>query len=255
MGQLERYGLYVLCVVIVMILGVAIWGGGETEPLDSPAAARELELNSNPVSSSEPPRRQTRTEPPLTVDPSLADPPKNPVAERFFDKVKPVEAKHGRNRKPGTDPVANQLGVRNASAKPADNTGKAESKKPANRALRTYTVKDGDTMEKIAKNVLGSIQHVEAIEKLNPTVNPRRMQVGQLLKLPWLERKSGVGPDAFAPTEEWSDYVVQEGDTASAISLKAYKTVKHADAILQWNKIKDATKLRPKQVLRLPPLR
>ena len=27
MGQLERYGLYVLCLVIFLILGVAIWGG------------------------------------------------------------------------------------------------------------------------------------------------------------------------------------------------------------------------------------
>ena len=27
MGQLEKYGLYVLCLVIFLILGVAIWGG------------------------------------------------------------------------------------------------------------------------------------------------------------------------------------------------------------------------------------
>ena len=26
MGQLEKYGLYVLCLVIFLILGVAIWG-------------------------------------------------------------------------------------------------------------------------------------------------------------------------------------------------------------------------------------
>src|SRR5262245_54283598 len=29
MGQLEKYGLYVLCLVIFLILGVTIWGGGE----------------------------------------------------------------------------------------------------------------------------------------------------------------------------------------------------------------------------------
>ena len=34
MGQLEKYGLYVLVVVIVLILGVAIWGDGRTEPDD-----------------------------------------------------------------------------------------------------------------------------------------------------------------------------------------------------------------------------
>ena len=30
MGQLERYGLYVLCLVIFLILGVAMWGDGNT---------------------------------------------------------------------------------------------------------------------------------------------------------------------------------------------------------------------------------
>ena len=31
MGQLERYGLYVLCLVIFLILGVAIWGSDPQE--------------------------------------------------------------------------------------------------------------------------------------------------------------------------------------------------------------------------------
>ena len=29
MGQLEKYGLYVLCLVIFLILGVTLWGGGD----------------------------------------------------------------------------------------------------------------------------------------------------------------------------------------------------------------------------------
>ena len=32
MGQLEKYGLYVLCLVIFLILGVTIWGGGDLPP-------------------------------------------------------------------------------------------------------------------------------------------------------------------------------------------------------------------------------
>src|SRR5262245_14080211 len=31
MGQLEKYGLYVLCLVIFLILGVTIWGGGDLQ--------------------------------------------------------------------------------------------------------------------------------------------------------------------------------------------------------------------------------
>ena len=43
MGQLERYGLYVLCLVIFLILGVAIWGSDPQElnhnrELNDPAA-------------------------------------------------------------------------------------------------------------------------------------------------------------------------------------------------------------------------
>ena len=39
MGQLERYGLYVLCIVIFLILGVALWGGDPVLPAP-PSSAR-----------------------------------------------------------------------------------------------------------------------------------------------------------------------------------------------------------------------
>lgn len=250
MGQLERYGLYVLCVVIVMILGVAIWGG-DSDPLEAAGPAHQLD---HTLTAQAP-----RPEPPLTVDPSLADPPSTPVEDRFFDRVEPIEAEL--TGVAPVDPVASQIDARNATvAQPVPEKAPAKTKpaaakpKPRSSALRTYTVKKGDTIEGIAKRVLRSISHVETIKKLNPGVNPRRMRPGMVLKLPWVEAKAGSGPDASAPPEEWTEYVVVKGDSASAISQKVYKTVRYANDILEWNDIADPTKLRPKQVLRLPPL-
>ncbi len=54
MGQLERYGLYVLCLVIFLILGVAIWGGDpQAAAIPSGSLSAELEESSSPVVSNQ----------------------------------------------------------------------------------------------------------------------------------------------------------------------------------------------------------
>ena len=117
-------------------------------------------------------------------------------------------------------------------------------------------MRDNDTMEKIAREVLGSIRHVGTIKRLNPKVDPRKMRVGQVLKLPWLDGEdSKAGPDLTAPRERWREYTVKTGDRAYAISIAMYGTAAHARKILEANGIVDARKMRPKTVLKIPPLK
>ena len=41
MGQLEKYGLYVLCLVIFLILGVAMWGDPPSDVIEDQLAQQE----------------------------------------------------------------------------------------------------------------------------------------------------------------------------------------------------------------------
>ena len=51
-------------------------------------------------------------------------------------------------------------------------------------AARTHRVEKGDTLEGIAKRYFGSEKRVDDIKKLNPTVDPTRMRIGQIIRLP-----------------------------------------------------------------------
>ena len=47
MGQLERYGLYVLCLVIFLILGIAIWGDNAGAVVVEGTTSQSLRATSN----------------------------------------------------------------------------------------------------------------------------------------------------------------------------------------------------------------
>src|SRR5262249_18440166 len=61
MGQLEKYGLYVLCLVIFLILGVAIWGGDPA----TPTGGKELNKGSGPqaAASKDPAKEPIKEQP------------------------------------------------------------------------------------------------------------------------------------------------------------------------------------------------
>lgn len=253
MGQLERYGLYVLCVVIVLILGVAIWGGGA--PLN--AGEKNPELN-RPLVSNEavvPPSTAVR---PATSEPGAANRGVAPEEAFFASVTNPAPTSASLSVDAELLGIESVESARRTSAKPKSGrkSKSSEAKADELRALRTYTVKKGDTMEKVARRVLGSIRHVSTIKKLNPSVDPRRMRPGEVLKLPWVEGESkGSGPNMLAKKSEWRDYTVKTGDSAYAISIAMYGTAKHAKAILEANDITDAKKIRPKTVIKIPPLK
>lgn len=55
-------------------------------------------------------------------------------------------------------------------------------------ALREYRVRPGDTLGHIAQREVGSVRHVSALRRWNPTVKATALRVGQTLRLPPSDR-------------------------------------------------------------------
>jgi LysM repeat protein len=71
-----------------------------------------------------------------------------------------------------------------AQARAGVGTGVAVRVATAATAARTYTVKKGDTLWAIATRELGSGTKWQSIADLNGVRDPRKLQIGQVLKLP-----------------------------------------------------------------------
>lgn len=73
------------------------------------------------------------------------------------------------------------ISVRPSPAKAATQRAVAAGAPPVQ---RTYTVKRGDTLSKIAAQLLGSYKRYPEIAKLNGIRDPNRINTGQVLKIP-----------------------------------------------------------------------
>jgi nucleoid-associated protein YgaU len=118
--------------------------------------------------------------------------------------------------------------------------------------LVTYTVRKDDTMEKIAKTELRDARLVGEIRALNPDVDPNRMPLGTVLKLPWIE--GAAKPDKAVAASTTREHQIRSGDTLEAISQQYYGTAAHTKLLQEHNKIKDPRRLKPGKTLEIPPL-
>jgi nucleoid-associated protein YgaU len=123
----------------------------------------------------------------------------------------------------------------------------------------TYTVKEGDSLASIWRDLTGSERGWEQLQQANPGLDPSRLKIGQVLKVPDWKQTAGVSKATApvrAPAETPGAYTVQSGDTLSSIATKVY-----GDSKL-WKRIYDANKdaigsdpgaLKVGQSLRIPP--
>lgn len=245
MGQIERYGLYVLVIVIFLILGVAIWGGNPQVPT-GPSLPADLLGNGTRASSrvaNRPATERTTTRRPSTTDfDDLFSLPEERTADvgdlPGFDDLGA-----------GSDPVTPPNGPRGGTVD--------EPVAPPRAPLsRTYRIAEGDTLGKIAKRELGGISKVSAIEELNPGVDPRRLQIGQEIKLPVAD--GGGGSKAVEASASRGTvpavHVVVSGDTFEGIA-KRYFGSAFANKVLEIEKLNprvDARKIRPGMKIKLP---
>lgn len=127
----------------------------------------------------------------------------------------------------------------------------------------TYTIKAGDTLASISSNVYGSPNYWSKIVQANSGLNPNRLKVGQVIKIP---EQSDVKPSASsAPKPEKvsgsalvkdpkSEYQVVAGDTLEKISTKLYGSPSRWKEIFALNKAKlgKPSNLKVGQTLKLP---
>ena len=124
---------------------------------------------------------------------------------------------------------------------------------------RSVRVREGDTLEKIARRELGNGGRWQEIAQLNGIHDPRKIKVGQALLLPGTGGAAPAAAPASIPapaaaTPAERSYTVQNGDTLSKISQQVYGTSKHWQRIQEHNGIRDARSLKAGQTLRIPPL-
>ncbi len=142
---------------------------------------------------------------------------------------------------------------------PASSGGTASSATPptpvtTSAAARTYTVKSGDTLMKIARKFGTS---ADAIQKINSIKNPAALKIGQTLRLP------GGGGSTTAKTPAPAEptgtsagkvptagvYIAKKGETIYSIAKRHGVS---ENQLLSFNNIKSAKSLREGQSLKIP---
>lgn len=127
--------------------------------------------------------------------------------------------------------------------------------------FREYTIKDGDTLESVARAELGSRRHIGAIREANPLADLDRLRVGRVIRIPIDPTNIQGRPvePAVAPLPGPAPmpqvHTVGPGETLSEIAKAHYGSVRYADLIFEANRdrLTSADDLREGQTLRLPP--
>lgn len=267
MGQLEKYGLYVLCLVIFLILGVTIWGGGDVpQPNRRAVQQQQSDLNAGTGAPSVGNAAPTTGSGDLAAAPNLRDllrPGDRPVNDP--KKAEPKPAVGG----PGQATPVNAAAGGNGAATAKPEVG-ATPPAPGPVATRpTHKVARGDTFEDIAREKLGNPALRLEIARLNPRVEPTRMREGQELLLPTAAeieqalnrnrpaaKEATPKPPAKEPAAKAATgsgyYTIVKGDTFLGIAQRQLGSGKRVNEIKELNPTLDPTQLREGQRIRLP---
>lgn len=231
MGQLERYGLYVLCLVIFLILGIAIWGDstGPQIPHDptGPLTATSGTGPGDVIS------QQRLKE--LEDEANLND-----VVKIIDAASEPVELPLQRvvRNTPASDPTSDPM---------SDNSRNVLPVRPVTPKVRIHVVKQFETLEEISLRHLGKRRYWRQILAFNPGVRPTALRPGMKLKIPPRQTDAG-GRSTMVPTM----VIVQRGDSPGLISQRLFGTTKYAKEIMRLNNIDDPRKLQIGAQLKVP---
>ncbi len=227
MGQLERYGLYVLCLVIFLILGVAIWGG------DPPAAGtgnqslvNALAEASKPIEEEPLPRNPA--EDAMTLS-SLLDASSVTDVDDSEETVAPTETRISEETAP---PVA-------------------QIEAPVATQASYYVIQKGDNYSEISLRELGTSRRWEEIADLNPGMPEGKLIPGERLLMPSLIPPRGVDTPV-ASGQQFALYIVVKGDNPSRISQRRYGNESYTQKILDLNPGLDPLKMKVGSEIRVP---
>jgi len=212
--------------------------GETTEQLPDPPAL-DPAVGEGPIASADPSDILERPSPEVTRDP--ADPTEDPLD--------PIEASTDPSELDRPAPVTEESDpaeqVSDPDDEPAVDPEPEAEPEPSPRPVppdpatipRTYTVEAGDTFASIALAYYGEERAWFAIAQANPSVDPKRLQVGQEIVLPnrdsTVREREEVRPPAPGTDQ---NYTVQPGDNLSKIAKKFYGDSEKWDLIYARNR-------------------
>lgn len=278
MGQLEKYGLYVLVVVIVLILGVAIWGGEPPVPRGD-LAAMSTRTDGDPQDGVRRPGRFDRID---REDPFVNEVPANrggtddPEAglgggrdttpsPRFREVDDGADA--GGSAGAGSGSGGGLLSPTNLLPNDGGNGGGETVTPPGPERLppaprqTEHVLRDGETLGDVARQYLGNANRWQDIARWNGIEDDRRIRAGKRLVIK-LEPAAADGAqgqareaDAPRPVTPGAarEYVVRSGDSLSKIAERELGSQRHADALKAANGL-DSDLIRVGQKLVIPTL-
>jgi|JRYL01.1.fsa_nt_gb LysM repeat protein len=264
MGQLEKYGLYVLCLVIFLILGVAIWGDPEVQRPSVSGSTSNAALMSGA---------------------GAAGPQGPPASGDRLRNINDLIDEGGGGRTGATNPGSGQANPGSGQANPgggqaAPAPGPESGRGSLPQPRAQHKVVSGDSFDSIARQ-LGSSRLVAELQRLNPDVKPSRMQLGTMLDLPTKAEidailgkatNSATGQPAVTPSNERNpaagaagsngsaapladgkrSYKVTRGDTLEGIARRELGNPRRVDEIRKLNPSVDPLSLKIGHTLTLP---
>lgn len=252
-GNIEKVMVFGILLIIISILAIAIWGNNAVDDPQFNADGTLVGGDHNAEALGTPLRRSGST----GTGGSLGnDPGGSTGGGNQAELLSPPSEEELRNST-NQDPPRKEYGV-----KPTVPEIPAEQPEERGELPRNYTVKDGDSFEKISIRLYGTARYTEDLVKANEDVNPRKMRVGQVLNVPRFDDYAGMDDDGAGATPQdggtasRNTYIVKKGDTLFGIARDVYGSSKH------WNKIYDANRrqlpsqnsLKVGMELVLPPL-
>jgi nucleoid-associated protein YgaU len=208
MGNLEKLGILVMVILVVVVGVVAITPQERVTKAfeDDVTADRNVEPLPPPATTER--RTPARVQPPWPAD-------------------DPVPAK----TTPGGDAWVKSANAGSRNPRRPERTQPATLPPPRS---TTYTVRDGDSLFSIAKKELGDGARWNEIVELNPALDPGDLRANDVLVLP----RVGSAPAAQAAPAASAErtYVVKKGETLSGIASKQLGSARKWRALLDANR-------------------
>ncbi|MFH0947231.1 MAG: LysM peptidoglycan-binding domain-containing protein [Planctomycetota bacterium] len=244
-GNIEKVMVFGILLIIISILGIAIWGNNS---VDDPLTVTGTEVSGGNRANA--------------LDVKLA----NEGLENQGEAADPraLIAPDDQIYLPGDDDFGDETEYppEEVSYQPRpqhvdDRQGRAGAGAQAS-TPGTYAVKKGDTLGSIAKELFGSVRYLDELRKANEDVDPSRLQIGQVLNVPDLGGGSARPGSVSEPEEPAATgkatYKVKKGDTLFGISRAVFGTSARWRDILAVNAeiLSDPNNLKPGTLLTLP---
>jgi nucleoid-associated protein YgaU len=238
-GGIEKIMVFGILLIIVAILGIAFYSAIKVEndltPNRLKAAGNEKVVDNFKTEGSDPRREEKKN----LSKPVVRDLPT--FNHLQANTTVPVEKKEEKQ------PVIEMEEPEVVIFDDEDESKKEEKEEvvvepPAPRMITTYKIKKGDSYMGLARRFYGDAQKFITFIDANPDLDPDRLQIGQMIKLPvpissltGLPKKSG-SKKTIKKRIDGKTYVVQKGDTLAGIAIKFFGSSK------DWRKIWDANR-------------